>query len=447
MNRVVSTFFCNAKVKSQLMHPFKFEFSVVYDYVSIVSCQITKRFDTNLTVQRLKLFIFLFYLRDFSHVYSKQQLIVYLFRIIFVFYKKNRWQKMSNPPRISGDTFHNLCRVCATKSAKTISLFGIRKKGLILADMLGICTQTNIRQTDIRPSYICNRCLSNLEIAFDFYNLVKSSENKFEIMLTTQQVEQKVEPIEFCTLNDDCLLIQKHLKVEFSEENAEILPNQQQTVNKKPTIDKPVINHSNINAIDEMDSYEQDMYNRKMNRLFECFLCKEKLKSFKDTRVHLKRHNEATPFKCKICTMNFSAAQFEQHLCKGQSVQCDYCFESFETTKSILTHLESHKDYHNLHKCTDCSKLFPMMYLLECHQHQHKLVEKKHICHICNRGFRVNFLLTKHLATHSDERRKRISANIFSKLNMKLNPFFYLKHTFAQHVEWDSKQWAHFGVT
>lgn len=306
---------------------------------------------------------------------------------------------MSNSIEIS-DKFQQLCRVCAKKSIKMVNLFGIRKKGLMLADILAIFTQTGVRQTDFRPSHICSPCLSSLEAAFDFYNLVKSSENRFQKMLTN--AEEKYQPIEFCTLDDDCSTVQKDLKVQLSEGNSELLPYTQKRKRKLSV--NEVVENFELKVSDP----QQEMHKRKMNRLFECFLCKAKLKSYKDTRVHLKRHDDATPFKCKVCAMSFSAMQLERHLCRGQSVQCVYCLAPFETTLSLLDHLECHKEQHNLHKCTECSKLFPMVFLLDCHQEQHKQVEKPYVCHICNRGFRVNFLLRKHISTHSDERRKRI---------------------------------------
>ncbi|XP_055321082.1 zinc finger protein OZF-like [Sitodiplosis mosellana] len=314
---------------------------------------------------------------------------------------------MSNSSKIS-DKFKDICRVCAKKSTKTISLFGIRKKGLILAEMLAICTHIRVdKQTDCRPSNICSPCLSNLEIAFDFYNLVKSSENNFQKMLATHSVndEEKSQAIEFCTLDDNDSMVQKHLKVEFSEGNAELISNQQQRIEQKRKRRSAPNETVEPHQLDvDSQQMQQEMHNRKMNRLFECFLCKAKLKSYTDTRVHLKRHYEATPFKCKICAMNFSAVQYERHLCRGQSVQCVYCLESFETTINLMDHLECHREQHNLHKCTECSKLFPMLWLLECHQVQHRQVEKPYVCHICFRGFRINFALTKHLSTHSNER-------------------------------------------
>lgn len=308
-----------------------------------------------------------------------------------------------NSPNI--DKFHDICRVCAQPSNKMVSLFGIRKKGLMLADMLAICTQSKVVQKDRMPSNICNRCLLNLEVAFDFYKQVKSSEDRFQNLLSIE--ESKSQPIEFDTSVTD--EVEQLVKLEVNVEDTEMLLDQLTPEQKH----RRNVTNEDETCPPEMRSYQQEMQERKMQRLFECFLCKKKLKSFKDTRCHLKQHSEATPFKCKVCSMQFSALQFEQHLCKGKHVPCGYCAEFFHTTKSLLDHLECHKDQHKLHKCPDCSKIFPMVYLLECHRAQHGRTEKPYICHICNRGFRVNFLLTKHLTTHSDERRKLIKLSSF----------------------------------
>lgn len=297
--------------------------------------------------------------------------------------------------------FVNLCRVCGKQSNKMISLFGIRKKGLMLAEMLSICTQSRVKQTDRFPSNICNQCLSNLEVAFDFYNLVKTSEDRFQKIISIEDSKRKVHSIDLCATPEDA---NEYVKAELNDEPQE---NSHHLILDEDHEQKPA---AKIVALkvppDEIQAYQRLLHDKKMHRLFECFMCKAKLKTFKDMRSHLKRHNEATPFKCKICQMLFSAQQYEQHLCKGQSVQCSYCPETFQTTKSLLDHLQGHEEQHNLHKCPDCSKLFPMMFLLDCHRAQHGQIERPYVCHICNRGFRVKFLLTKHLSTHSNERRK-----------------------------------------
>lgn len=298
--------------------------------------------------------------------------------------------------------FNDLCRVCGKNSKKMISLFGIRKKGLTLADMLSICTQSSVQQADRLPSNVCNQCLANLEIAFNFHKLVKASEEQFRQILSLDEPVIEIPSIEYCspladnsTINEKC-----EPKLELVEETGIFIPCDVSSELKQEQ-------NFTTKSSPEMLAHRREMRERRMQRLFECFMCKAKLKSFIDMRQHLKQHNEATPFKCKICAMHFSAEHYGQHLCKGQSVQCDYCTESFQTTTNLLEHLECHNGQHKLYKCQDCSRIFPMVFLLDCHRaRQHRTIEKPYTCRICMRSFRLANSLTKHRATHSDERRK-----------------------------------------
>lgn len=305
--------------------------------------------------------------------------------------------------------FNDLCRVCGMNSNKMISLFGIRKKGLTFADMLSICTQSSVQQADRLPSNICNPCLANLEAAFDFHKQVKASEEQFQQILSLDEPAIEIPSIEYGSpLMDISTIDEKYEPKSEPVEEREILISFKvpSGLNQKPNL---IANNIATVSTPEMLAHRRDLRARRMQRLFECFMCKAKLKSFVDMRQHLKQHNEATPFKCKVCAMHFSAEHYGQHLCKGQSVQCDYCTESFQTTLSLLEHLECHNGQHKLYKCQDCSRIFPMLFLLNCHRdRQHKIIERPFTCRICMRAFRLANSLTKHRATHSEERRKCI---------------------------------------
>lgn len=295
--------------------------------------------------------------------------------------------------------FNDLCRVCGQNCKKMISLFGIRKKGLTLADMLSICTQSSVQPADSLPSNICNQCLANLEISFDFHRQVKASEEQFLQILSLDEPAIEIPSIETPSIEYSS---PRTINEKYEPEIL-ISFNVPSELNQKPNL------ITNTIATPEMLAHRRDLRERRMQRLFECFMCKAKLKSFVDMRQHLKQHNEATPFKCKVCAMHFSTEHFEQHLCKGQNVQCDYCTESFQTTTSLLEHLECHNGHHKLYKCQDCSRIFPMVFLLDCHRDRlHRIIERPFTCRICMRSFRLANSLTKHRATHSEERRKCI---------------------------------------
>lgn len=311
------------------------------------------------------------------------------------------------------ENLNHLCRVCAEPSTSMTSLFNIHNKGLMLADMFAICTQNQIQQTDRYPSNICKQCSENLKIAFDFHTQVKASENRFRHLLTQLDAEiDETKSIEYNIPNSDTNTIHC-MKIEAMKVLPHNLPNE--TKNPKLPKQQQKLAHgilSEIKAPAELSAYEQGLYvrriRRRMLRQFECFMCKTKFTSFTDMRNHLKQHNDGTPYKCSICLMFFSGPQYEQHLCKGECVQCDYCSESFQTTKTLLEHLNCHKEQYTFHKCEFCPKLFNMKFLLECHQlamHRTR-IEEPYKCYICRRGFRLSNSLRKHLITHTTERRK-----------------------------------------
>lgn len=321
----------------------------------------------------------------------------------------------SKTPRIL--KFKNFCRVCAKESRNMINLFCIRKKGLRLADMLAICIQSEIIENDSRPSNICMKCIQSLESAFDFYNLAKASENRYIEMCAEFGSSVKSPSSSTSeTLNVEILdtdLVEGLLKIEPAEENIDNDTHFDEVIIEETTSLQLNKNHSNRIAATKKSETKhamnpKDIESRKRNRLFECFLCKEKIKTYKETRAHLTKHDLATPHKCRVCSMRFSRKYFNLHLCQGQVIQCEYCTSMFDNTMKLLEHLECHEDknLYKWYKCTDCSKMFAMSFLLEAHKRQHNDMEKPHVCNVCNRGFRANFLLNKHMQTHSEARRE-----------------------------------------
>lgn len=304
--------------------------------------------------------------------------------------------------------FANICRVCGKESSYLMSLFEIGSKVLTVAEMISICTKIEIRKIDHRPLNICMQCKRNLDITFDFYNLVEISENKFQEMLSAQNAElsdiikiesdmniepseiyQEIEPIVFI---DDSIKFDQSVDVEEDEES--ISPNNTNSISFT----------QQINPKKGRKQYSKQKIaatvNRHLKRRFECFLCKAKFKTIRDARAHLEKHNAATPHICSICSMRFSRNLFEQHLCYGKTIQCDYCPSVFSSTIVLLNHLESHKQQKKLHKCNECPKLFPMEYLMKAHRREHNYMEKPHICDKCGTRFKAMNFLRKHMETH-----------------------------------------------
>lgn len=276
-----------------------------------------------------------------------------------------------------------LCRVCAQNQPVMFDLFDVSVNGLKLSEMWDFCIPNTITENDNRPNCICSDCVNNLKIAYDFHNLIKSSEELFKQMISVDVIksERPMEIPDPILVNVDDIEMFDY-KIEPSESGRS----------------------SNNNGSTENPT-EAKVFRKRKHSCFECHMCRWQTQHYKKMRTHMKEHKMATPNKCDICSMWFSNSKFVNHLCRGESVTCGYCPERFGTTLTLLKHLNGH-DKRNLHQCDQCTKQYPMAFLLECHKQQHNGIEKPFICDICSARFRFSFILKKHIQSHSNERRK-----------------------------------------
>lgn len=307
-----------------------------------------------------------------------------------------------------------LCRVCAKNQRVMFDLFDECANGLKLSEMLAFCIQSTITENDDRPNNICSDCVTNLKMSFDFHNLIKSSEELFKQMISVDGLKS-VEALCVPDSISDPILVDIDT-IEMFDNKTE--PSESgQSYDKNGTIENPST---------------AKVCRKRKHSCFECHMCRWSTQNYKKLRTHMKEHKMATPNKCDICSMWFSNSQFVNHLCRGKSVECEYCPQTFETTLTLLKHLNGH-DKRNLHQCDQCAKHFSMAFLLECHKQQHNGIEKPFICDICNARFRFNFILKKHIQSHSNERRKAFMA-FYYEFNLILRHSTFRFMTSLQHI-------------
>lgn len=336
------------------------------------------------------------------------------------------------------------CRVCGEELDNMLSLFRAKRNGLILAEMLTTCIRSEIYRNDLLPTNICLSCVEHLCAAYAFYSLAKKNEAKFRTLIaaaqTGQEIHGSIKSENDLEMNDGLAFIENDgfedvnfgvpsanlPKLELLESFASPATSKETTkpvkMSKDPFDSSPELSDSSdfpdfadvadLSEVSELmdeptpPKKKSTVKVKKVGRLFECYLCKTTLKSFKESRKHLGAHNEATPNVCEICHLRFSAKAWAEHLCKGQIVNCEYCPETFHSTVTLMEHLNCHKDQHNLYKCTECPKIYAVLWLLEVHKREHNNMEKIYGCDLCERRFKSNWLLTKHRATHSPTRGK-----------------------------------------
>lgn len=304
--------------------------------------------------------------------------------------------------------FNEMCRTCANKSNSLINIFEEKEHEETLAYKIFICTQIIIKNQTDRPSRICANCIQALQSAYDFHNLVESSEKTFEQL-------QHVSTLAL-TNEENTETLEDFMKIEIDQDDSFV----EDKITTTVTFDYSDLNLSKIDAstiIKREKMKNKKILRRKANKekktqFFECYKCKQQLSSFWKTQVHLKQHDAEEKFKCIVCGIRFIQSEnFDRHLCQGTDIKCAYCDEKFAATITLLNHLDQSHEAKTLMKCEKCGRFFSMPLLKQIHMLQHHSGEstednKPFVCTTCNKGFATKISLRNHEEIHSDEKRK-----------------------------------------
>lgn len=345
--------------------------------------------------------------------------------------------------------FTQYCRTCASETKQLRSIYEEIEHGKTIAEAINMCTQVSLHENEMKPKQICLECLKRLESAYQFYNMVKKSEDRFDEWilihsvrnLVTETVEEsngKYHPLDNHEVFGIELRAPETLPFEL-ERNKTLSSSTEELSHLKTEdifVEEPNIllscdeseQSNNYDSFDEMPLKQRQHKQRKphvrkkitnlpkpnqmkSNAEFECYRCKLAVSSMHKLKVHMKEHDASA--KCRVCMGIFTKCEYMQHLCNGSTIDCEYCSKPFNTTASLIKHINrNHKDHKN-YKCKKCAKAFHMKVLLELHKPTHNLEEKRFVCDICNSRFRTRYLIKEHIEiNHTDKRCKQYSASI-----------------------------------
>lgn len=319
----------------------------------------------------------------------------------------------------------SLCRVCTSKTCSQIKIFEVGEHGTMsLADMVLQCTQVVIEKNDQLPQNICSKCCENLDIAYQFQHLVQESDDKFRQILASKQTKHELQQpsvIETVLLVDDGELgqavIETHLKRKIKDDYGQSLKKAKSVATKKyqelnfaenirdPTAKLPS-NPRNRGIRKMGPNFKQRIQVSRVRTeavKFECYKCRERTPNLFRLQCHMKAHKVGTPNFCVVCEMHFSNEKFKTHVCYGESIQCEYCSETFEATQDLLKHLELHASEQVINNCMYCKNVYAMKRLMELHlRHHHKT--KLYKCNDCDHEFwsRESFKKHNHLSERSN---------------------------------------------
>lgn len=333
--------------------------------------------------------------------------------------------------------FTDSCRMCAIKTKNLRNLYQVDDEhGKTLAQKIKECLSLSFYEFELRPKCICTKCVTKLNSVYEFYQLIRSSDEIFKKIVATEFITKP----EIVTVDDEVKDL-KPLKLISAHSDVKVKPikinvpktKQKVETNVEQSHNQPHVFVNDINpdlerlwrqklglqstgekyrkvqrkpaAIVKRQRRSNSFKEKLQNADFQCFDCKYIFPTMGKLQTHMRELHETT-IECRICMRNFTRHVYSQHLCDGGTeMQCQYCEEKFNSTAMLVKHInQQHKNHHN-YKCYDCARAFPTKALLEIHKPTHDTEEKRFVCDICDDRFPTRYKIKEHIeTTHTDKR-------------------------------------------
>lgn len=269
----------------------------------------------------------------------------------------------------------NICRTCLGDCSILVNIFtpldqthGVKKEqSQCMADVLNEIAGCELVDTSDNqlPEYMCIPCIDKAKAAQEFKQLIMETHqnllDKLKPKTCLKKAEIKMEPnlavdfMEICDMidNEDIKLIQDfQIKNYEQPESKTVLPEIRHIYNTR----KKMLNYKNLININTKTKESmvkttqrkiksddlQKCYVPDETSSFECGLCKLKLSSKGNLKVHMVTHTGERPF------------------------HCSYCPKSFRQKQSLIVHIRIHTKERPV-KCKACSKTFRQQSNLEAH--------------------------------------------------------------------------------
>ncbi|KAJ8932685.1 hypothetical protein NQ318_020334 [Aromia moschata] len=300
---------------------------------------------------------------------------------------------------------NNICRICLEKGPKLMPIFDPIKPPhfsiLIMA-----CAAVQVLEGDGLPPYICQKCISKLNIAFQFKTQCENSDAKLrQCFENYHHLPPTPDLAGFIDLKKD----EQNTSTIFVENNDGGTNNHVQKQQQQQQAVEPQMLESNgiqsslqirepqlFQTIQIDPNPTAPLPNIDKNTLTEL---KIELSDLKTSDVDLKVEDIAL---VNITHLNIKTKKQPKHH------QCDTCGKVFRTKPGLVHHIRIHtgeRPYN--HICAACSKAFATAQQLTKHTIAIHTSERPYGCTYCCKRFASSSNLNTHTKIHTGEKNYR----------------------------------------